>query len=63
MKCDGFYLTCVFSSSLQLWRDLIDGLVSQSLWLRTLLGLPEKETVYLDGPDEQGQTLWGVTCE
>nr|XP_034361433.1 MYCBP-associated protein isoform X1 [Arvicanthis niloticus] len=40
---------------LQLWRDVIDSLVSQSLWLRNLLGLPEKETVYLDLPDEQGQ--------
>ncbi|XP_057631080.1 MYCBP-associated protein isoform X2 [Chionomys nivalis] len=39
---------------LQLWRDVIDSLVSQSLWLRTLLGLPEKETVYLDVPEEQG---------
>jgi hypothetical protein len=51
------FLQCVFSSSLQLWRDVIDSLVSQSLWLRNLLGLPEKETVYLDLPDEQGQTL------
>uniref|UniRef100_A0A7N5KG60 MYCBP associated protein n=1 Tax=Ailuropoda melanoleuca TaxID=9646 RepID=A0A7N5KG60_AILME len=41
---------------LQLWRDVIDGLVSHSLWLRALLGLPEKETVYLDIPEEQGQT-------
>nr|XP_048302893.1 MYCBP-associated protein isoform X4 [Myodes glareolus] len=39
---------------LQLWRDAIDSLVSQSLWLRALLGLPEKETVYLDVPEEQG---------
>lgn len=43
-------------SSLQLWRDVIDGLVSHSLWLRALLGLPEKETIYLDIPEEQGQT-------
>lgn len=43
--------------SLQLWRDLIDSLVSHSLWLRALLGLPEKETIYLDMPEEQGQTL------
>lgn len=50
------FLQGVFSSSLQLWRDVIDSLVSQSLWLRALLGLPEKETVYLD-PEEQGQTL------
>ncbi|XP_059127541.1 MYCBP-associated protein isoform X1 [Peromyscus eremicus] len=40
---------------LQLWRDVIDSLVSQSLWLRALLGLPEKETVYLDVPEDQGQ--------
>jgi len=47
----------VLLSSLQLWRDLIDSLVSHSLWLRALLGLPEKETIYLDMPEEQGQTL------
>lgn len=50
-------LHCVLPSSLQLWRDVIDSLVSHSLWLRALLGLPEKETTYLDVPDEQGQTL------
>ncbi|XP_045155718.1 MYCBP-associated protein isoform X3 [Echinops telfairi] len=38
---------------LQLWRDVIDSMVSYSLWLRALLGLPEKETMYLDVPDEQ----------
>ncbi|XP_073739852.1 MYCBP-associated protein isoform X4 [Callorhinus ursinus] len=38
---------------LQLWRDMIDGLVSHSLWLRALLGLPEKDTIYLDIPEEQ----------
>ena len=43
----------VLLSSLQLWRDLIDSLVSHSLWLRALLGLPEKETIYLDMPEEQ----------
>lgn len=35
---------------------MIDGLVGHSLWLRALLGLPEKETIYLDLPEEQGQT-------
>lgn len=50
-------LQYVFPSSLQLWRDVIDSMVSHSLWLRALLGLPEKETVYLDVPEEQGQTL------
>lgn len=49
----------ILPSSLQLWRDVIDSLVSHSLWLRALLGLPEKETVYLDVPEEQGQTLSG----
>lgn len=35
---------------------MIDSLVSHSLWLRALLGLPEKETIYRDLPEEQGQT-------
>ncbi|KAF6095584.1 MYCBP associated protein [Phyllostomus discolor] len=43
---------CVLPSSMQLWRDVIDSLVSHSLWLRVLLGLPEKETTYLDTPQE-----------
>ncbi|XP_038184310.1 MYCBP-associated protein [Arvicola amphibius] len=46
---------------LQLWQDVIDSLVSQSLWLRALLGLPEKETVYLDVPEEQGRKSPPVT--
>uniref|UniRef100_A0A8L0DNR0 Uncharacterized protein n=1 Tax=Oncorhynchus mykiss TaxID=8022 RepID=A0A8L0DNR0_ONCMY len=29
---------------LQLWRELLDGLVSAALWLRHLLGLPETDT-------------------
>ncbi|XP_048222441.1 MYCBP-associated protein isoform X2 [Perognathus longimembris pacificus] len=37
---------------LQLWRDMIDSLVGHSLWLRVLLGLPEKETIYADTPGE-----------
>ncbi|XP_058139979.1 MYCBP-associated protein isoform X2 [Dasypus novemcinctus] len=48
LQSDLLYQTC-----LQLWRDVIDSLVSHSLWLRALLGLPEKETVYLDLVDEQ----------
>ncbi|KAM6163616.1 MYCBP-associated protein [Rhynchocyon petersi] len=48
LQSDFLYQTC-----LQLWRDVIDSLVSYSLWLRALLGLPEKETIYLDVPDEQ----------
>uniref|UniRef100_A0A8C6S044 MYCBP associated protein n=1 Tax=Nannospalax galili TaxID=1026970 RepID=A0A8C6S044_NANGA len=38
---------------LQLWRDVVDNLVSHSLWLKVLLELPEKETVYLDMLEEQ----------
>lgn len=53
---DGFSL-CVLPSSLQLWRDVIDSMVSHSLWLRALLGLPEKETIYLNMPEEHGETL------
>ncbi|XP_059234514.1 MYCBP-associated protein isoform X1 [Mustela nigripes] len=45
---------------LQLWRDVIDGLVSHSLWLRALLGLPEKETIYLDIPEEQDRKSPGT---
>ncbi|XP_061247378.1 MYCBP-associated protein isoform X3 [Bos javanicus] len=44
----------LYQMCLQLWRDLVDSLVSHSLWLRALLGLPEKETIYLDMPEEQG---------
>ncbi|KAM5212385.1 MYCBP-associated protein isoform 1-T2 [Hipposideros larvatus] len=44
---------CLYQMCLQLWRDVIDSLVSHSLWLRALLGLPEKETIYLDMPEEQ----------
>ncbi|KAG3269239.1 MYCBP associated protein, transcript variant X1 [Ictidomys tridecemlineatus] len=46
---------------LQLWRDVIDSLVSHSLWLRILLGLPEKETVYLDVPEEQDRKSPPIT--
>uniref|UniRef100_A0A5F9CGL2 MYCBP associated protein n=1 Tax=Oryctolagus cuniculus TaxID=9986 RepID=A0A5F9CGL2_RABIT len=46
---------------LQLWRVVIDSLVSHSLWLRALLGLPEKETVYLDVLEEQDQKSTPVT--
>ncbi|XP_037349662.1 MYCBP-associated protein [Talpa occidentalis] len=48
LQSDFLYQMC-----LPLWWDVIDSLVSHSLWLRALLGLPEKETVYLDMPDEQ----------
>ncbi|KAM6175772.1 MYCBP-associated protein [Erethizon dorsatum] len=40
---------------LQLCRDVIDSLVSHSLWLRMLLGLPEKDTMYVFVPEEQDQ--------
>nr|KAF6457673.1 MYCBP associated protein [Rousettus aegyptiacus] len=50
LQSDFLYQMC-----LQLWRDVIDSMVSHSLWLRALLGLPEKETVYLDVPEEQDQ--------
>ncbi|XP_055243639.2 MYCBP-associated protein isoform X3 [Gorilla gorilla gorilla] len=40
---------------LQLWRDVIDSLVGHSMWLRSVLGLPEKETIYLNVPEEQDQ--------
>ncbi|XP_030361936.1 MYCBP-associated protein isoform X2 [Strigops habroptila] len=36
---------------LQLWREAIDGLVSHSIKLRSLLGLPEKD-IYVEVPEE-----------
>ncbi|XP_077020852.1 MYCBP-associated protein isoform X2 [Tamandua tetradactyla] len=56
LQSDLLYQTC-----LQLWRDVIDSLVSHSLWLRALLGLPEKETIYMDLPDEQDRKSPPVT--
>lgn len=55
------FLQYILLSSLQLWRDVIDSLVSHSLWLRALLGLPEKETIYLHVPEAPGQTLCSHT--
>ncbi|KFQ83299.1 MYCBP-associated protein, partial [Phoenicopterus ruber ruber] len=46
-QSDLLYQTC-----LQLWRETIDGLVSRSLKLRSLLGLPEKDTYVHDVPEE-----------
>ncbi|NXH76365.1 MYBPP protein, partial [Hydrobates tethys] len=46
-QLDLLYQTC-----LQLWRETIDGLVSHSLKLRSLLGLPEKDT-YVDVVPEE----------
>ncbi|XP_033618876.1 MYCBP-associated protein isoform X3 [Fukomys damarensis] len=45
----------LYQLCLQLWRDVIDSLVSHSLWLRMVLGLPEKETIYVFAPEEQDQ--------
>ncbi|KAI5944483.1 MYCBP-associated protein [Manis javanica] len=56
LQSDFLHHTC-----LQLWRDMIDSLVSYSLWLRALLGLPEKEIIYLDMPEEQDRKLPPVT--
>ncbi|KAM5273434.1 MYCBP-associated protein [Ctenodactylus gundi] len=50
LQSDLLYQMC-----LQLWRDMIDSLVNHALWLRSLLGLPEKETIYLYVPEEQDQ--------
>ncbi|XP_009322078.1 PREDICTED: MYCBP-associated protein [Pygoscelis adeliae] len=46
-QSDLLYQTC-----LQLWRETIDGLVSHSLKLRSLLGLPEKDA-YVDVVPEE----------
>ncbi|NXD76796.1 MYBPP protein, partial [Halcyon senegalensis] len=46
-QSDLLYQTC-----LQLWRETIDGLVSHSLKLRSLLGLPEKDTYVDTAPEE-----------
>ncbi|XP_004859755.1 MYCBP-associated protein isoform X2 [Heterocephalus glaber] len=45
----------LYQLCLQLWRDVIDSLVCHSVWLRMLLGLPEKETIYVFIPEEQDQ--------
>uniref|UniRef100_A0A8D2Q5S5 MYCBP associated protein n=1 Tax=Varanus komodoensis TaxID=61221 RepID=A0A8D2Q5S5_VARKO len=51
----------------QLWREVIDGLVSRSLGLRSLLGMPEKDTHVEVIPEETGSlssqqtlSLWSV---
>uniref|UniRef100_A0A8C3YW38 MYCBP associated protein n=1 Tax=Catagonus wagneri TaxID=51154 RepID=A0A8C3YW38_9CETA len=51
----------LYQMCLQLWRDVIDSLVSHSLWLRALLGLPEKETTYQDVPEEPDRKSPPVT--
>ncbi|XP_074117845.1 MYCBP-associated protein isoform X2 [Sminthopsis crassicaudata] len=47
LQSDILYQTCF-----QLWRDVIDGLVSHSMWLKSLLGLPDKDSFYMEGPEE-----------
>ncbi|NXG49471.1 MYBPP protein, partial [Psilopogon haemacephalus] len=42
----------LYQTCLQLWREAVDGLVSHSLKLRSLLGLPEKDT-YVDAVAEE----------
>ncbi|NXN17820.1 MYBPP protein, partial [Indicator maculatus] len=42
----------LYQICLQLWREAVDGLVSHSLRLRSLLGLPEKDT-YVDVVPEE----------
>lgn len=36
-------LTYFLLRRLQLWRELLDGLASEALWLRHVLGLPEND--------------------
>ncbi|NXW89989.1 MYBPP protein, partial [Alopecoenas beccarii] len=49
-QSDLFYPIC-----LQLWRETVDGLVSQSMRLRSLLGLPENNTYADTVPEETGK--------
>lgn len=41
--------------SLNLWRETIDNMVSHSMRLRSLLGLPENTTYTDDVPEETGK--------
>ncbi|KGL86125.1 MYCBP-associated protein, partial [Charadrius vociferus] len=43
----------LYQICLQLWRETIDDLVSHSVRLRSLLGLPEKNTIYIDAVPEE----------
>lgn len=47
-------LTVLFLS-FQLWREAVEGLVSRSLMLRSLLGMPEKDTSVESVPEEIGK--------
>ncbi|NWS56142.1 MYBPP protein, partial [Chunga burmeisteri] len=53
-QSDLLYQTC-----LQLWRETIDGLVSHSVKLRSLLGLPRKDTYVDVVPVEVKQSIKG----
>ncbi|XP_048673904.1 MYCBP-associated protein isoform X2 [Caretta caretta] len=46
-QSDLLYQTCF-----QLWREAVEGLVSRSLMLRSLLGMPEKDTSVESVPEE-----------
>ncbi|XP_044531016.1 MYCBP-associated protein [Gracilinanus agilis] len=48
LQSDLLYQMCF-----QLWRDAIDGLVTQALWLKNLMGIPEKDSVYTDSLEGQ----------
>uniref|UniRef100_A0A8C4WHA0 MYCBP associated protein n=1 Tax=Gopherus evgoodei TaxID=1825980 RepID=A0A8C4WHA0_9SAUR len=51
-QSDLLYQTC-----LQLWREAVDGLVSRSLMLRSLLSMPEKDTSVEIIPEEIGKFI------
>ncbi|NXW01912.1 MYBPP protein, partial [Fregetta grallaria] len=57
-QSDLLYQTC-----LQLWRETIDGLVSHSLKLRSLLGLPEKDTYVDIVPEETAEVKQSIKGE
>ncbi|XP_078012189.1 MYCBP-associated protein [Phascolarctos cinereus] len=48
LQSDLLYQMCF-----QLWRDVVEGLVGHSMWLKCLLGLPEKDSVYVEVPEAQ----------
>ncbi|NWX84080.1 MYBPP protein, partial [Nothoprocta pentlandii] len=57
-QSDLLYQTC-----LQLWRETIDGLVSCSVMLRCLLGLPEKDPCADIVPEEPGEKEDKITTK
>lgn len=44
-------LVCGAPCRLQLWRKLLDTMVDEDMWLRNLLGLPERDA-WLDEKEE-----------